>query len=156
MLLCTRYGDTSPMIRPANVVLLVLSAILGGIGCQSDSHREVSSSSDEQTNSEARSHTMPPAEPDGDASRPARREHYSLSEFVLEPSLTSQDLIAAIGEPSRVLGSGLSYYVYDLSSGEELWLMFDLGPDAGLDRAFTVSPGEAASDGQQVWPLLQP
>jgi len=66
---------------------------------------------------------------------------YVLADFPIRAGLTPQQLETAVGRPSRIIGFGLTYYVYDLTTGEELILLFDFGGKRGLSYAFVQAPG---------------
>jgi hypothetical protein len=66
---------------------------------------------------------------------------YNLADFPIRAGLTPEQLEAAVGPPSRIIGFGVSYYVYDLASNEELLLSFDFTGSRTLSYAFIQSPG---------------
>ena len=89
------------------------------------------------------------------ASRPGAAEAatgrtYSLADFPIRAGVTLEEVKAAVGPPTRIIGFGVSYYVYDLSPTEELVLSFDFSADHTLSYAFVQSRGNSRAARRRV------
>ncbi len=57
---------------------------------------------------------------------------HSLNEFRLNDALVASQLIADVGYPARYVGSDVTWFVYRLEDGNELWLLFKIVPHEGF------------------------
>lgn len=71
------------------------------------------------------------------------KKEYRLKDFPIGPDVTYKQVASVVGPPTSTYGSGLTYYVYKVSTSEELVLSFDLGGNDTLDYAFIQKIGES-------------
>lgn len=89
----------------------------------------------------------------GDAGAMVARTH-RLDEFRISGSLTEEEVAAQLGAPARVVGSGVTWYVYELDDGRELWLRFGQGmnvPHILMDADLYERRGEAMEKVQRIF-----
>ena len=113
--------------------ILVIGLVLIAGGCDTDT------SKDTHEGEPVRDMPAVSSQPEREPTTMGKR--FRLTEFRFNEDLTAEKLRSAVGPPSRIVGSGIAYYVYDLVSGEELWVSFVFGRDEKLDYAFVQPSG---------------
>jgi hypothetical protein len=66
---------------------------------------------------------MPPA-----GKAPPKNQVKKLSDLTISNGITYQQVTKVWGRPDAFGGSGISYYIYQLEDGHEVWLEFDFEP----------------------------